>query len=440
MRVTSGYKVEILKLHTPLRRTMEISRRAVSWLEPVIDGEWDVLSAIEGEKRRFNAAEQLIHSARGRKAKYGFDREFPKMPSYLRRAILQHVIGEVSSWHTGSRKTPGSTRKKAEAGKSGQPHYMPVFYKDNMYRKEEDRVFLKLYSGTDWVWQEIRLKKTDLDYLRKNWSDVKAKSPVLVKRHKKYYLQFAYETSVCLTSKKPLQQRVCAVDLGINTDAACSIMEADGTVAARRFINFAAEKDHMYHVLNRVRKHQSKHGPQSVRGFWAYASRLNEEIARKTAGAIIQFAKENRADVIVFEHLDMRGKKRRGKSRQKLHMWKKQEVQRITEHQAHRLGMRISRVCAWGTSRYAFDGSGRLTRDPGNHSLAVFQNGKQYNCDLSASYNIGARYFIRELVKSVPETERSVLEAKVPAVQRRTSCVYADLKKLSDVMAEEKAA
>ena len=60
MLVTSGYKVEILKLHTPLSRTMEISRRAVSWLKPVIDGEWDVLSAIEGEKRRFNAAEQMI--------------------------------------------------------------------------------------------------------------------------------------------------------------------------------------------------------------------------------------------------------------------------------------------------------------------------------------------------------------------------------------------
>ena len=438
MLVISGYKVEILKLHTPLRRTMEISRRAVSWLVPVIDGEWDALSAIDGEKRRFNAAERLIHSVRGRKAKYGFDTEFPKMPSYLRRAILQHVIGEVSSRHTGQRACPLSSRKKE--GRDVRPYYMPVFYKDNMYRKEEDRVFLKLYSGTDWIWQEIRLKKTDLDYLRKNWSDVKAKSPVLVKRHKKYYLQFSYETSVSLTSKKPIQQRVCAVDLGINTDAVCSIMKADGTVAARRFIRFAAEKDHLHHVLNRVRKHQSKHGPQSVRGFWAYASRLNEEIARKTAGAIIQFARENSADVIVFEHLDMQGRKMRGKNRQKLHLWKKQAVQKITEHQAHRLGMRISRICAWKTSAYAYDGSGKVTRDPKNHSLAVFQNGKQYNCDLSASYNLGARYFIRELLKTVPETERSVLEAKVPAVQRRTSCVYADLKKLSDVMAEEKAA
>ena len=49
---------------------------------------------------------------------------------------------------------------------------------------------------------------------------------------------------------------------------------------------------------------------------------------------------------------------------------------------------------------------------------------------LSASYNIGARYFIREILKPLPETERSSLEAKVPVVKRRTSCVYADLRKL----------
>jgi len=48
------------------------------------------------------------------------------------------------------------------------------------------------------------------------------------------------------------------------------------------------------------------------------------------------------------------------------------------------------------------------------------------NTNLSASYNIGARYFIRELLKPLPETARSLLEAKVPAAKRRTSCVYAD--------------
>ena len=35
----------------------------------------------------------------------------------------------------------------------------------------------------------------------------------------------------------------------------------------------------------------------------------------------------------------------------------------------------------------------------GNRALAVFRSGKQYNADLNASYNIGARYFIREITK-----------------------------------------
>ena len=45
-------------------------------------------------------------------------------------------------------------------------------------------------------------------------------------------------------------------------------------------------------------------------------------------------------------------------------------------------------------------------------------------------YYIDKTGLIRELLKPLPETERSSLEAKVPAVKRRTSCVYADLRKL----------
>ena len=435
MRVTSGYKAEILKLKRPLERTLKISRSAAAWLLPVIGGEWEKLSEYKGEKKRFNEAEKLIHTTKGNEAGYPFDEAFPKMPSYLRRAVLQHVIGLVSSVRTkevsGNGGAPGERRR----GSKRQDRWMPVFYKDNMYRKEEDRVYLKLWDGKDWTWQEVRLKKTDLDYLRKYWSDVKAKSPVLVKQHKKYFLQFSFEEAVTLREVPVGKRRICAVDLGINTDAVCSIMTGDGTVAARKFIGFAAEKDRQWRVLDRVRKKQREHGPESVRGMYAYARRLGEETARKTAAAIVAFAEEEQADVIVFEHLEMRGKIR-GKSRQKLHMWKKSSVQKITEHKAHRLGMRVSRVCAWNTSALAYDGSGKVERDAGNRSLAVFANGKQYNSDLSASYNIGARYFIREYIKPVPETERSALEAKVPAVRRRTSCVYADLLALIRVMGE----
>ena len=68
------------------------------------------------------------------------------------------------------------------------------------------------------------------------------------------------------------------------------------------------------------------------------------------------------------------------------------------------------------------------------------ENAKNAEGGLSASYNIGARYFIREILKPLPATERSLLEAKVPAVKRRTSCVYADLRELISEMELRKAA
>ena len=196
----------------------------------------------------------------------------------------------------------------------------------------------------------------------------------------------------------------------------------------------------MHRTLGRIRKFQREHGSAQAQGRLAYTKRLNIELGKKIAGAIVKYAEENHADVIVFEYLEMQGKISGKKKKQKLHLWRKRDIQKRCEHQAHRNRMRISRICAWNTSRLAYDGTGTVIRDLGNHSLCVFQTVKRYNCDLSASYNIGARYFIRELLKPLPVTERSLLEAKVPAVKRRTSCVYADLKELHIQMEILKAA
>ena len=311
-------------------------------------------------------------------------------------------------------------------------HAMPVFYRDVMYREdteEKDGACLKLYDGHDWKWFRVSLSHTDMEYLIKNWAGKKAAAPVLEKRHRKYFLRFSYTEEVPLTKTPVKEQIICSVDLGLNTDAVCTIMRADGTVLGRKFIDFPSEKDRMYRVLGRISRFQRKHGSAQVKSRWAYAKRLNTELGRKIAGAVTGYAEENHVDVIVFEYLEIKGKIS-GRKKQKLHLWRKRDIQKRCEHQAHRRGMRISRICAWNTSRLAYDGSGIVVRDPGNHSLCTFQNGKRYNCDLSASYNIGARYFIRELLKPIPVTERSLLEAKVPSVKRRISCVYADLREL----------
>lgn len=433
MEITSSYSAEIKRKGLPLRQTIQIYREAVCFLSEVFFSEWGGLSQIADATFRFNAAEHLVHETKKNHAKYDFDSRYPKMPSYLRRSAITHALGNVSSYMTRMEQWKESGKKKGMPVFSSGNRAMPVFYREGMYREAgEDRAVLKLYDGHDWKWFEAGLVHTDMEYLRKNWAGKKASAPVLEKKNKRYYLRFSYTETVTLSKTKIKDQIICSVDLGINTDAVCTILGADGTVTGRKFINFPVEKDRLYRVLGRIRRFQREHGCANVGGLWDYAKRFNEELSRKIAKAIAEYARENEADVIVFEYLDRKGRIH-GKKKQKLHMWRKRTIQKMCEHKAHRMGIRISHVCAWNTSKLAFDGSGEVTRDSGNHSLCTFQQedaqkkAKQYNCDLSASYNIGARYFIRELQKPLSETARSSLEAKVPAVKRRSSCVYADL-------------
>ena len=442
MRTVSSYGVEIRKQNIPVRQTMEIYRQAVGYLTEIYAQVWEELRKIPETKKRFNTAEHMVHMTKKNTARFDFDLRFPKMPSYLRRSAIQHALGNVSSYETrlGQWKETGvlSGRPKLTC----RNHAMPVFYRDVMYREGAegtDEAYLKLYDGHDWKWFRVYLKRTDMEYLRRNWKGKKASAPALEKRHRRYFLRFSYTEEVTLTQTPVKEQIICSVDLGINTDAVCTIMRADGTVLGRRFIDHPSEKDRMYRTLGRIRRFQREHGSAQTQGRWAYTKRLNTELGKKTAGAIVRYAEENHADVIVFEYLEMQGKIS-GKKKQKLHLWRKRDIQKCCEHQAHRKGMRVSRICAWNTSRLAYDGSGAVTRDWENHSLCTFQTGKRYNCDLSASYNIGARYFIRELLKPLPATERSLLEAKVPPVKRRTSCVYADLRELHLQMEILKAA
>ena len=433
MQTVSSYGVEIRKQNIPIRQTLEIYRQAVSYLTEIYEQVWTELKMIPEAKKRFNAAEHLIHTTKKNHAHFDFDIRFPKMPSYLRRAAIQHVLGSVSSYETRLEQWEATGEPSGKPHLTCENHAMPVFYRDVMYREGtegKDEAYLKLYDGHDWRWFCVCLSHTDMEYLRRNWYGKKASAPTLEKRHHKYFLRFSYTEEMTLTQTPVKDQIICSVDLGINTDAVCTIMRADGTVLGRKFIDFPSEKDRMYRTLGRIRRFQRKHGAAQTGGRWSYTRRLNIELSRKIAGAVVKYAWENHVDVIIFEYLEMNGRIS-GSKKQKLHLWRKRDIQKRCEHQAHRKGMRISRICAWNSSRLAYDGSGTVLRDGKNHSLCTFQTGKRFNCDLSASYNIGARYFIRELLKPLPVTERSLLEAKVPSVKRRTSCVYADLRELS---------
>lgn len=186
MRTVSSYGVEIRKQNIPVRQTMEIYRQAVGYLTEIYAQVWEELRKIPETKKRFNTAEHMVHMTKKNTARFDFDLRFPKMPSYLRRSAIQHALGSVSSYETrlGQWKETGvlSGRPKLTC----RNHAMPVFYRDVMYREGaegKDEAYLKLYDGHDWKWFRVYLKRTDMEYLRRNWKGKKASAPALEKRH-----------------------------------------------------------------------------------------------------------------------------------------------------------------------------------------------------------------------------------------------------------------
>lgn len=430
MKIISSYGIEIKQMNKLFRTTVFIYNKAVTFCINVFEKEWEDIKPLKKLKRT-QYAENLIHTTKNNKAKYDFDSKFYKMPSYMRRSVINTALGHLSSYYSNLNnwKEKGCKNKKPTLQK--HLNQFPTFYKDNMYKSNgDDTVQLKLYIQNDWKWVTVKLKHTDMQYIRKHLQNAKMTVPTLEKRHHKWFLRFVFEENSKL---KYTKDKILSVDLGVNTDAVCSVMKKDGTILQRKFINFPSDKDQLTHTLNKIKGISQKYGPHNTTKLWRYAKHLNDELARKISNAIINYAVQQDIDVIVFEHLNFKGKSY-GSKKQKLTLWKKNSIQKYVEHKAHRKGIRISHVLARNTSSLAFDGSGKLQRNKYNHSLTTFSNGKIYNCDLSASYNIGARYFIREIQKSISERKWSCVQAKVPVSMKRSKCTYNTFLEILDVL------
>ena len=408
MELYSAYNVGIKDYHHIFDHTVKLYQQAVSFFLTVCEIEWVNLEPLTG-KERCNRMERLtLRTKRNPDPKYDFNARFYKMPAYLRRAAIRASAGAYSSYQTALKNWQEHPEGKRPFLQR-ERNLMPVLYKDNMFvRTGEETARIKIFHKNDWVWLPVLLRHRDVAYIKRHCRDKTECSPILKRKGKRWVLSFPFKEQVFLPKKPINEQVICAVDLGLNNHAVCSIMASDGTVTARKFIDFPVEKDHQKTILNRIKK-VGQHGIGHCPTLWKHANDTNKEISRKVSGTILMFALEYHADAIVFEHLNTKGKKQ-GSKKQRLHLWRKQEIQQMTERKAHQNGIRISRVCAFNTSRLAYDGTGPVTRGTCeqngvrryNYSICVFQTGKVYHCDLNASYNIGARYFIRELLKSYP--------------------------------------
>jgi transposase, IS605 orfB family len=422
LKVYKTAKLEILGSHI-IEPTIRIYREALSFIIDVCYKEKAGWLTLEG-KNRCSYIEKLIHAtSKNPNPKYvEFDKKFYKMPTYLRRAIINQAIGIVNSYLALCDRYIDKKTKALSEGKkfTDKPprlsynHYsFPALYKNGMFDNFDidGTCHIKLFIDNDWKYINIAFDKKALCSSKTfRFDGYTMDSPSLVFKSKRFYLNVPFYKNVELSKEQDI---VIGVDLGITNSAVVSAVMKDGTVIDRLFINQPKEKDHLKYQLDRLNKANIMSSHKNKKpNIWRKINNLITAIATQTANDIVDFAEKNNAKVIVFEHLhfkDRKSDKKKKKLRSKKQYWTKSRIQEIVKNKAHSMGIRFSRVDARNTSALAFDGSGYVRRNP-KGDIATFTTGKIYHADLNASYNIAARYFLRELER-----------AKVPVRIDRTS-------------------
>ena len=428
MHLTSSYGMKLKGDFKALETSIERYRKSLQMLIPIIDNGWDLISECRYINQKYNLIEKWIHNTRTNHARFDFDEQFPKFPTYLRRSAIAKALGIVSSYR--SNLENWEREGKGQVPKLSLTHFTyPAYYKGNLFRNFDpirQTIELKVFKNGDWVYEVYQLKNSDCTYYQNYLTGKKQNVPIIQKKGRRFYATFSYEEETALVPEESIV-KICAVDLGLNTDATCSIMDKNGTVYARKFISFSKEHDRLHTQLGRIKRNQ-KRGSRHNKALWRKASGIGQDIADKTAKSIFEFGNEHGVDAFVLEYLDFKGKN----TVKRAHFWRYKRIYKALCQKAHQNGLRVARVNARNTSRLAFDGSGwskrgrEITPDT-PYSMMQFITGKIYNADLNASYNIGARYFIKHLLKTVTVTQRLALEAKVPQVAKRSTCTLSHL-------------
>ena len=446
-------RVELNHMNDGTRRilndTVGIIRDAMSFLIHAICDHIDDILHIGDSQERLTYVERLVHKTKDNPSpEYPlFDTVFYKLPSYIRRAAINAALGHITSHETRCDQyyehrdfeiSLGHHFTKMEPSFTYTPKAWPTVYKKESYKCNGSTIMLKVFIRNTWDWIEVSMPNRDHKCLQEAAANGKLKNPKLVFDFNKYYLEFPVQYE-CVPMPKdvPLeQQTVLSVDLGLNHGAVCSVVDHSGTVLAREFDPFGADTDRILHVINLIRKKASQSGKgQSLSSLYTKLNGLKDNFAKQLARWIVNLAVKYNVYGIVLENLSSIHGKGRGGLKARTHHWAVNKIRDLIRGMAFREGIRTFLINPKGTSMYAYDGSGKVVRDKDNYSLCTFTTGKRYNADLSASYNIAARYFLRAVSKSMPATAWSELKAKVPELSKRTTWTLNALRMVQAVLA-----
>ena len=446
IRTESHALVTSPEVRADIGRTIAAYRRVVRALCGVLMVHWPEVSRA---KSKCQAVESLFHATAKRPVvRYSvLGRMLGKMPSYLRRAAIEAAIGATASFLANySRWLDGEIGGKPRAVGARPPrlgfsNVFPPLYGGNMvlYGSGLRSVQLKLLraDGT-WSFSASLALKGRFKRVNPRASSM-GLCPTLVLRGAKVSLacpvQLRPPKHITNKTFAAENHRVCSVDVGINTAATAAIVDSTGTVIARTFLTCGRHNDRRDALAARVAGKQGlsgtvRRGERHCVALHRRIEGLSRDAARSLACELAAFAVQHGAKAFVIE--DLKGWRPKGPSRamrNRFHRFQHRALVKAVGYKAQELGLRVLEVFARGTSRWAYDGSGKVSRSKDNAQLATFASGKKYNADLNGALNIAARglALLLGIRKDVPGTEQQAGTGRSSGPVARMPLVLADV-------------
>ena len=225
------------------------------------------------------------------------------------------------------------------------------------------------------------------------------------------------------------------MEVGTNTAAVAASVDSSGRVIARTFLTCGRHNDRRDALAATIAGKQRLSGSigKGERHCVALHRRiagLSLDAARSVASSLAAFAARHGAKIFVIE--DLKGWRPKGPSkaqRKRFHRFQHRALIQALSHKAQEMGARVLEVFARGTSRWAYDGSGKVRRSKENAQLATFTSGKRYNADLNGALNIAARglAMLLGLKPSKSSAEQQAVTGKSSGPVERMPLVLADI-------------
>jgi putative transposase len=370
------------------------------------------------------------------------------IPAMFRRAAINAALGSARSFS--SHRARWKKRKEKAEAKGKQFHERPPvaprswnksvpFYAGQWKDRTASSIMLKVWTGSCWSWIKVHTTGRQLP------DDFEAGSPSLVRHRDRWWLHTPVEKQ--FKSPEKIEQqvtshadaRVCAVDLNLGEHiAVCTIQTVEGSILATRFIGGGKEiSGFRKRQLGRIARNRRKTGiiaenEQDNADLWRKIRNADEHMAHLVSARIVQFAAEQGACILVFEHLlnlqPEKGKySRRGNTKRAF--WMKGRIFTFAKYKAWNRGIITSRVNPRNTSRECHRCHARIVRYAQGQPVSGYTRGTPLclcpechmrgNSDRNASLVIGSR-LTRRYERSPSREKPHALARRAEGVEKST--------------------